>query len=104
MGTLNSAYGIGRYSGLMTLVYALVPPSGAKPVKLVILKKGGEAGDVALNPEHVSFVRASMGAFTDIYCGTQRIAVEGSFAQVVARLQPDGVAGHSEGPPKGFQP
>ena len=58
-------------------------------MNLVILKKAGEPGDVAINPDQVSFVRGSTGAFTDVFCGAQRIAVEGSFAQVVTKLKHD---------------
>lgn len=54
--------------------------------KLVVMKKGGEPGDVAINPDQVTHVRTSSGPFTDIYFGEHRVAVEGSFQQVVARL------------------
>ena len=54
--------------------------------KLVVLKKGGEPGDIAINPELVTHVRTSSGPFTDIYFGEVRVAVEGTFQQVVARL------------------
>ena len=54
--------------------------------RLVVLKKGGEPGDVAINPELVTHVRTSSGPFTDIYFGEVRVAVEGTFQQVVARL------------------
>jgi hypothetical protein len=55
-------------------------------VRLVVFRKGGEPGEVAINPDHVSHVRTASGPFTDIYIGDQRIAVEGSFAQVLAKL------------------
>ena len=55
-------------------------------MKLIVMKKGGEPGNVAINPEKVTHVRAASGPFTDIYFGEHRVAVEGSFAQVVARL------------------
>jgi hypothetical protein len=55
-------------------------------VKLIVMKKGGEPGEVAINPDRVTHVRAASGPFTDIYFGEHRVAVEGSFAQVVARL------------------
>jgi putative component of toxin-antitoxin plasmid stabilization module len=69
-------------------------------VKLIVMKKGGEPGDVAINPEKVTHVRTASGPFTDIYFGEHRVAVEGSFAQVVARLTgqaeaPDGAAAKS---------
>jgi hypothetical protein len=61
-------------------------------VKLIVMKKGGEPGDVAINPDKVTHVRTASGPFTDIYFGEHRVAVEGTFAQVVARLtgQSDG--------------
>jgi hypothetical protein len=55
-------------------------------VKLIIMKKGGEPGNVAINPDLVTHVRTASGPFTDIYFGEHRVAVEGTFAQVVARL------------------
>ena len=55
-------------------------------MKLIIMKKGGEPGDVAINPDRVTHVRTASGPFTDIYFGEHRVAVEGTFAQVVARL------------------
>jgi hypothetical protein len=55
-------------------------------VKLIVMKKGGEPGEVAINPDRVTHVRAASGPFTDIYFGEHRVAVEGTFAQVVARL------------------
>ncbi len=55
-------------------------------VKLIVMKKGGEPGQIAINPEKVTHVRTSSGPFTDIYFGEHRVAVEGTFAQVVARL------------------
>lgn len=50
------------------------------------MKKGGEPGQVAINPDKVTHVRTASGPFTDIYFGDHKIAVEGTFAQVVARL------------------
>ena len=55
-------------------------------VKLIVMKKGGEPGDVAINPDKVTHVRTASGPFTDIYFGEHRVAVEGTFSQVVARL------------------
>ena len=56
--------------------------------KLVVMKKAGEPGEVAVNPERVTHVRAA-GPFTDIWFGETRVAVEGTFAVVVARLSGD---------------
>jgi hypothetical protein len=55
-------------------------------VKLIVMKKGGEPGNVAINPDKVTHVRTASGPFTDIYFGEHRVAVEGTFQQVVARL------------------
>ena len=55
-------------------------------MKLIVMKKGGEPGEVAINPDRVTHVRAASGPFTDIYFGDHRVAVEGTFSQVVARL------------------
>jgi hypothetical protein len=57
-----------------------------RTVKLIVMKKGGEPGQIAVNPDKVTHVRTSSGPFTDIYFGEHRVAVEGTFAQVVARL------------------
>lgn len=54
--------------------------------KLVIMKKGGEPGEIAINPELVTHVRATPGQFTDIFFGAHHVAVEGSFRQVVEKL------------------
>jgi hypothetical protein len=55
-------------------------------IRLVIMKKGGESGEIAINPELVTYVRQTPGQFTDIYFGEHRVAVEGTFRQVVDRL------------------
>ena len=59
---------------------------GSVRLKLVIMKRGGEPGEVAINPDLVTHVRATSGAFTDIHFGEYRIAVEGTLHQVIARL------------------
>jgi hypothetical protein len=65
-------------------------------VKLIVMKKGGEPGQIAINPAKVTHVRTASGPFTDIYFGEHRVAVEGTFAQVVARLTDQSEA--EEGP------
>lgn len=67
---------------------------------MIVMKKGGEPGNVAINPDLVTHVRAASGPFTDIYFGEHRVAVEGTFDQVVARLTgqtelPEGAAAKS---------
>jgi hypothetical protein len=70
--------------------------------KLVVFKKGG-GGKVAINPEQVTHVRSAAGAFTDVFMGSQQVAVEGSFEEIVVLLSlpalPDRRAGKS-GPPQ----
>jgi hypothetical protein len=55
-------------------------------MKMVVFKKGGEPGEVAINPAQVTHVRTGSGAFTDVYYGAQRVAVVGTFEHVVAKL------------------
>ena len=50
------------------------------------MKKGGEPGEIAINPEMVTHVRQAPGQFTDIYFGEVRVAVDGTFRQVVEKL------------------
>jgi hypothetical protein len=71
-------------------------------VKLVILKKAGEPGDVAINPDRVTHVRTASGAFTDIFFGEHRVAVQGTFSEVVAKLSSGGNAAASEAPRNWF--
>lgn len=71
-------------------------------MKLVIMKKGGEPGNVAINPELVTHVRAASGPFTDIFFGEHRVAVEGAFAEVVAKLT--GEPGGAPAEPKSWFP
>ena len=59
-------------------------------IRLVIMKKGGESGEIAINPELVTYVRQTPGQFTDVYFGEHRVAVEGTFRQVVDRLSGSG--------------
>jgi hypothetical protein len=66
-------------------------------VKLIVMKKGGEPGEVAINPERVTYVRTASGPFTDIYFDDHRVTVEGTFQQVVARLT--GGVDRPEAPP-----
>lgn len=66
-------------------------------MKLIVMKKGGEPGEIAINPERVTYVRTASGPFTDIYFGDHRVTVEGTFQQVVARLT--GAVERPEAPP-----
>ena len=55
-------------------------------MKLIVMKRGGEPGEIAINVDRVTHVRSATGPFTDIYFGEHRVAVEGTFRQVVDRL------------------
>lgn len=68
------------------------------------MKKGGEPGEVAINPDRVTHVRSVSGPFTDIYFGEHRVAVEGSFSQVVARLTERSDAADGAAAPKSWFP
>jgi len=52
----------------------------------IVLKKGGETGEVAINCALVTHVRSAAGPFTDVYFGEHRVAVEGAFRDVVNRI------------------
>lgn len=55
-------------------------------MKLVIMKRGGQRGEVAVNCDRVTYVAATPGPYTDIYFGDFHVTVEGTFHQVCARL------------------
>jgi hypothetical protein len=71
-------------------------------VKLVVLKKGGEAGEVAINPDLVTHVRSAAGPYTDVWFGAHRVSVEGAFRNVVAALSAERPM-EAPGPEKNFQ-
>ena len=50
------------------------------------MKRGGQPGSIAINPDRVTHVRSSLGPFTDVYFGEHHVSVEGTFEQVVAKL------------------
>ena len=56
-------------------------------MKLVVLKKGGQPGKIAINPDQVTEVRSSTGPFTDIHFNGHFVSVQGSFEQVIALLE-----------------
>jgi hypothetical protein len=62
-------------------------------VKFVVMRSGGEPGEVAVNAELVTHVRSASGPFTDIYFRDHRVAVHGNFADVVKRLEYAAAAG-----------
>ncbi len=50
------------------------------------MKRGGQPGNIAINPALVTYVRSSSGPFTDIHFGEHHVSVEGSFEYVLSRL------------------
>ncbi len=74
-------------------------------MKLVIMKRGGQRGEVAVNVDRVTYVAATPGPFTDIYFGDFHVTVEGTFQQVCARLSVDAAvaAPNSDTPRNWFQ-
>ncbi len=52
----------------------------------VVMKRGGQPGNIAINTECVTYVRSAAGPFTDIHFGEHHVSVEGSFELVVAKL------------------
>jgi hypothetical protein len=70
-------------------------------LKLVIMKRGGGGGEVAVNVDRVTYVAATPGPFTDIYFGDLHVTVEGTFQFVCARLSLEGAtaAPASDGDP-----
>ena len=55
-------------------------------MELVVIKKAGEPGKVAINPSLVTHLRSGPGNFVDVFFGDVKVAVEGTFEEVVNRL------------------
>lgn len=55
-------------------------------MRLVVMKRGGQPGNIAINPDLVTYVRSSSGPFTDVHFAEHLVSVEGTFDQVIARL------------------
>ncbi|HEX8526503.1 MAG TPA: hypothetical protein VD887_11520 [Allosphingosinicella sp.] len=55
-------------------------------LKLIVMKRGGQPGHYAINPDLVTYVRSSSGPFTDIHFGEHLVSVEGTFQEVIAKL------------------
>lgn len=53
---------------------------------LIVMKKAGEPGKIAINPDRVTHVRSGPGNFVDVYFGDVKVAVEGTFDEVTRRL------------------
>ena len=69
---------------------------------LIVMKRGGQPGNIAINPELVTYVRSSSGPFTDIHFGEHHVSVEGSFEYVVARLTGEVKPGAAQPPVKNW--
>ena len=65
---------------------------------LVVMKRGGQPGNIAINPDLVTYVRSASGPFTDIHFGEHHVSVEGSFEQVVAKLSGEAAAAERAAP------
>lgn len=61
-------------------------------MQLVVFKKAGEPGKIAINPDQVTHLRSGPGNFVDLYFGDVKVAVEGSFESVVNTLSGTEVA------------
>ena len=55
-------------------------------MRLVVMKKAGEPGKVAINPDRVTHLRSGPGNFVDVFFGEVKVAVEGTFEQVTNQL------------------
>ncbi|HEX5184878.1 MAG TPA: hypothetical protein VFW19_17200 [Allosphingosinicella sp.] len=64
-------------------------------MKLVMMKRGGQRGDLAVNVDRITYVAATPGPYTDIYFADVHVTVEGTFQQVCARLSANGAAAPS---------
>ena len=69
-------------------------------MRLVVLKKAGEPGKVAINPDQVTHLRSGPGNFVDLFFGETKVAVEGTFEDVVNRLCGEQVARRDHDPAK----
>ena len=68
--------------------------------RLVVLNKAGEPGKIAINPDQVTHLRDGPGNFVDVYFGDTKVAVAGTFQEVVNRLCGEEVARRERDPAK----
>ena len=61
-------------------------------MRLVILKRGGQRGDVAVNVDRITYVASTPGPYTDIYFGDFHVTVDGTFHQICTRLSAEAPA------------
>jgi hypothetical protein len=69
-------------------------------MRLVILRKAGEPGKIAINPDRVTHLRSGPGNFVDLFFGEVKVAVEGTFEEVANRLVGEEVAQRERDPAK----
>ncbi len=55
-------------------------------MQIVVFRKAGDPGKVAVNPALVTHLRSGPGNFVDLFFGEVKVAVEGTFEDVVNRL------------------
>lgn len=67
-------------------------------MRLVVVKKAGEPGKVAINPALVTHLRSGPGNFVDVFFGDVKVAVEGSFEELSNRLSGEDVARKTNDP------
>jgi hypothetical protein len=68
--------------------------------RLVVLSKAGEPGKIAINPDQVTHLRDGPGNFVDVYFGETKVAVAGTFEDVVNRLCGEEVVRRGRDPSK----
>ena len=61
-------------------------------MRLVVVKKAGEPGRVAINPTLVTHLRSGPGNFVDVFFGDVKVAVEGTFEELTNKLSGEEVA------------
>ncbi len=71
-------------------------------MRLVVIKKAGEPGKVAINPAQVTHLRSGPGNFVDVFFGDVKVAVEGTFEEVANKLCGEQVAPPERDPAKSW--
>ena len=67
-------------------------------MRYVVLTKAGEPGKIAINPALVTHLRQNPGNFVDLFFGETKVAVAGSFEDVVNKLCNDEVVARGRDP------
>ncbi|HEY0113931.1 MAG TPA: hypothetical protein VGB59_12405 [Allosphingosinicella sp.] len=69
-------------------------------MRLVVLNKAGEPGKIAINPDRVTHLRAGPGNFVDVFFRDTKVAVAGTFEDVVNKLAGEPIARSAYDPAK----